>query len=106
MKLIKEFENELLEFLDSECGDYGLSYRIDKKYTNSVSTVDVEILRDNETKTYLTFSWRNNRCYTLDGWKEKKCLHLIMGCDTFEPVSQFSSSVKYFWIKVAPELWG
>ena len=106
MKLIKEFENELLEFLDSECGDYDLPYIIDKECYNSESAVSVEILRDNETKIHLTFEWRNNRYYTLDGWREKKCLHMETIEDTFEPVCYFNSSVKYFWIKVAPELWG
>lgn len=109
MKRHEEFKSELVELLDSECDDYGLSYKIlEETYGEYCSdSVNVEILRDGNPITEETFAWRECRTYNIfTGWVKDYGLHIEMGEDCWERTAYSDSSVKFFWMKVAPELWG
>lgn len=112
----QEFIAELTEFLDSECSDYGLSYKIleDTYGEYYKDSVDVHFFLHEDFKTCETFAWVEHETFNNNsnnisiryGWVKKNGLHIEMEENSWEHIKYYNSSVKYFWIKVAPELWG
>ena len=85
-----EFVPKLEEFLDSECDDYGIDYQYELE--NNYASVDLSL--HGEVKTTVYFKHENRQLY------------INMGEDSWYKVDFFDRTVKYFWVKVAPDLWG
>lgn len=102
MKMHEEFKEDLVEFLESEATDYGMSYKIlEDSYEDDFPRVDVQIFLDGEFKTTEEFAWTEDCC---SQYNPRLCID--MGEDHWEHVCECEYYVKYFWMKVAPELWG
>ncbi len=84
--------NEILKnLLDSELSDYGLSW--DHKETVD-EHIEINISLDGEYKTTERFKVEND------------CIYIFMGGCHWEIIRGTNTSIKYFWMKIAPEVWG
>lgn len=87
----KKFVERLTEYLDSECSDYGMIY--DWEWNEDTEHCEVEVT-GGEKSVCLFFSYN----------EENDELSIDMGEDCYEVTREFDYTVKYFWIKVAPDL--
>lgn len=95
MKMNDKFVKRLEEYLDSECDDYGLSYKWewDEDYQWCEVTISREHTNDNHLKI-LNFRYI----------EEKDDLEIELSEDSFYTTREFDQTVKYFWMLVAPAL--
>jgi hypothetical protein len=86
-----KFCNQLNEFLYHECEDYGLSYSWE--WNEDMQCCDVEIERGDHI---VCVAFRHN--------SSLNNLEIKTSEDTWETTNEYDSSVRYFWIMVAPAL--
>ena len=87
----KKFKTRLTEYLDSECSDYGLSYR----YEWEEDSESVEAYVNNEDyATSVTFKYN----------EESDNLLIELSVDNFVETRECDETVKYFWMLIAPKL--
>jgi len=89
----KEFSDKLTEYLDSECGDYGLSYKW--KWCEDLNWCEVIITSD-MSRNIAEINFRYN--------KKSSDLEIELSEDSFYITREYDWSVKYFWMLVAPKL--
>ncbi len=91
-KMNKKFKKRLTDFLDSEVKDYEIKYKIESEEEYGCAI---------ELEKY------NNICYlSFQYIPEKDELELEMNDSNFEVVREFDWTVKYFWMLVAPSIFG
>jgi len=85
----ESFKNRLEEFLQSELWDYSLPYTLED---------EEDMIKVNISDQY--WDWYIQLEFTYD--EEKDELILCMYEENYEVVEEFSRTVKYFWMKIAP----
>lgn len=89
----KKFIEKLTEYLDSECGDYGMSY--DYEWCGDSEQMEVTVKNYHSDKVkYLQFRFD----------EEKNELLIQLTEDCWYRTEHFDETVKYFWMLVAPAL--
>lgn len=86
-----KFTKRLNEYLDSECDDYDMTYSWE--WNDDAQLCEVDINRGKYSKRLF---FRYN--------KDKDDLLIELSEDSFYTTREFDSSVKYFWMLVAPTL--
>jgi hypothetical protein len=86
-----KFIDRLIEFLDHECEDYGLSYSWE--WNKDTQCCDVEIKRDDHL--FCVAFWYN---------EDEDALEIELTEGDWYITNEYDSSVRYFWIMVAPAL--
>lgn len=98
----EEQENLLENFLNSELDDYGLSWEYAER-DDDEKKYEIRIILNGEEKCVESFKideTSNYRCNKYDA------LFNEMGDDYWQEINEYDYCVKYFWMKVAPEIWG
>lgn len=89
----KKFANRLVEYLDTECSDYGLEY--DYRWTEDTGCCEVEIKREySENSKWINFRYDEKKDDLLIEFSE----------DSFYQTREFDYTVKYFWMLISPSL--
>ena len=86
-----KFAKRLNEYLDSECGDYGMSYTWEYNLDNEY--VEATIKVDERTKEIV---------FTYD--ESNDMLSIELSEDCYYETKEYDWTVKYFWILVTPAL--
>lgn len=89
-----KFKERLEEYLDSECDDYGLSYKWE--WCEDMGYCEVEIKRDNRDEYTKQLYFKYN--------EDKDDLSIELSEDSFYTTREFDSTVKYFWMLIAPAI--
>lgn len=87
------FSNRLEEYLSDECGDYGMSFRWKWDEDNEICETTISC-KYNENEKIINFRY--------DEGKDDLLIELHE--DSWYVTREFDSSVKYFWMLVAPAL--
>ena len=89
----EKFANRLKEYLDTECSDYGLSYKWE--YTDDCGYCAVEISREHtESTKELHFKYD----------EDKDDLLIELCEDSYYATREFDWTVKYFWMLISPAI--
>lgn len=91
--MIKKAVERLVEYLDSECYEYGLMF--DYTWVDDCDWFEVEIKSDfNGEISCLNFRYIEDR----------DVLEIELSDDCWYETKEYDSSVKYFWMKVSPDV--
>ena len=90
----KEFAKRIKSYLDSECDDYGLSYKWEWNEDMSCIEVEIKIDYDPNRSKYLLFKYNEK--------DDDLLIELSENC--FYVTREFDETAKYFWMLVAPAL--
>jgi hypothetical protein len=88
-----KFQELLYEYLQMECSDYEIFYTWE--WNNDLEQCEVNILSNGSNEIQTTVNFRQN---------DKGNLEIETGEDVWKETFWFDTSVKYFWIKVAPAI--
>lgn len=88
------FANRLIDYLDSECGDYDLSYTYE--WCEDSQNCEVEIKRNDHTQF--------TKCLNFKYDKENDDLKIELCEDSFYITREFDQTVKYFWMLISPTI--
>ena len=84
----------LIEYLDSECDDYGLTYDYEWSEDCDCFEVEIGLDYDDTKKCHVNFKYNS----------DSNDLEIEISEDSYHQTRWYNSSVKYFWMKVASKL--
>ena len=87
----KKFKTRLTEYLDSECSDYGLSYRYEWEEDSEIVEAYV---KNDDYVTSVMFKYNET----------EDDLLIEISIDCFYETRESDETVKYFWMLIAPKL--
>lgn len=87
------FSKRIEEYLSDECGDYGMSYSWEWNEDSELCEATISC-EHNENEKIVNFRYD----------EEKDDLLIELSEDSWYVTREYDSSVKYFWMLVAPTL--